>query len=121
MLRLHVGDVVISKKSGEIKTRNAARRRSLTEACHKTTSSFSFYLVSIMSQPSQLSWNLDTRRFRSYILRIPLATRLVLIVSTAFFIAGLFLPWLSAWAALTPQEIALTSGSMFYIFHDYGM
>ena len=54
---------------------------------------------------------LDVRRFRTYILRLPLATRLLFGVATAFVIADLALPWFSQWASLTPKDVNLTAGS----------
>ncbi|KAK8222070.1 putative rhomboid protease [Zalaria obscura] len=51
----------------------------------------------------------DARRARSYIFRLPLCTRLLLSSTVAFYIASLFLPWFSAWAALIPQEVGLST------------
>ncbi|EMC99991.1 hypothetical protein BAUCODRAFT_30429 [Baudoinia panamericana UAMH 10762] len=49
----------------------------------------------------------DARRIRSYFLRLPLATRAVLFLLTAFYVAHLFAPALTHWGALIPQEIRL--------------
>lgn len=54
----------------------------------------------------------DARRARSYIFRLPLCTRLLLSSTVAFYIASLFLPWFSAWAALIPQEVGLSTSTM---------
>lgn len=51
----------------------------------------------------------DVRRIRSYFLRLPLATRLMLLVLTGFYIAVCVRPNLEQWGALIPQEIDLTS------------
>lgn len=47
----------------------------------------------------------DARRIRSYIFRLPLATRGILALITGFYIAHLFAPGLTQWGALIPQEI----------------
>ena len=49
----------------------------------------------------------DARRIRSYFFRLPLATRGILFLITAFYIAHLFAPALTQWGALIPQEIRL--------------
>lgn len=49
----------------------------------------------------------DARRIRNYFLRLPLATRVVLFLLTAFYVAHLFAPDLVRWGALIPQEIGL--------------
>lgn len=46
-------------------------------------------------------------RIRSYIFRIPLCTRLILVVIFAFWIASLYVPWLRQWAALLPSQVNL--------------
>ncbi len=51
----------------------------------------------------------DIRRIRSYFLRLPLATRLLVLVLTAFYIAVCIRPSLEQWGALIPQEINLTT------------
>ncbi|KAF2224438.1 putative rhomboid family protein [Elsinoe ampelina] len=51
----------------------------------------------------------DAKRARSYIVRLPLCTRLLGLVTVGFFIASLTLPWFPKWAALIPNEVALTS------------
>ncbi|GAB7361230.1 hypothetical protein MBLNU230_g1291t1 [Neophaeotheca triangularis] len=47
----------------------------------------------------------DARRIRSYILRLPLATRLLFLILTGFYIATLFAPGLEQWGSLIPSEI----------------
>lgn len=47
----------------------------------------------------------DARRIRSYILRLPLATRLLLLILTGFYTASLFAPSLEQWGSLIPNEI----------------
>lgn len=49
----------------------------------------------------------DARRIRSYILRLPLATRGILFLLTAFEVAHFFVPGLEQWGALIPQEIRI--------------
>lgn len=55
----------------------------------------------------------DARRVRSYIFRLPLCTRLLVVLTTAFYIASLTLPWFSQWAALIPKEINLGTSTSF--------
>jgi membrane associated rhomboid family serine protease len=47
----------------------------------------------------------DARRVRSYLFRLPLCTRALLLVIVAFWIASLRLSWFSQWAALIPSEM----------------
>ncbi|TKA22354.1 hypothetical protein B0A50_08173 [Salinomyces thailandicus] len=47
----------------------------------------------------------DARRIRSYLLRLPLATRGILFLLTTFYVAHFFWPGLEQWGALIPQEI----------------
>ncbi|RMY49218.1 hypothetical protein D0863_15202 [Hortaea werneckii] len=49
----------------------------------------------------------DARRIRSYVLRLPLATRGILFLLTAFEVAHFFVPGLEQWGALIPQEIRI--------------
>ena len=51
----------------------------------------------------------DARRIRHYFQRLPLCTRGLLVVLTAFYIAHLFTPALNRWGALVPQEINLNT------------
>ncbi|KAF2773866.1 hypothetical protein EJ03DRAFT_70655 [Teratosphaeria nubilosa] len=57
------------------------------------------------------SWNRlpDARRIRSYLFRLPLATRGLLLAISGFYIAKLFFPGLTQWGALIPQEINLNT------------
>ena len=49
----------------------------------------------------------DARRVRSYLFRLPLCTRALLVVIVAFWIASLRLSWFQQWAALIPNEMNL--------------
>ncbi|KAF2862203.1 hypothetical protein K470DRAFT_213523 [Piedraia hortae CBS 480.64] len=51
----------------------------------------------------------DARRLKSYLFRIPLATRLIILLITVFYIATVFVPWLRQWGALVPHEISLST------------
>ncbi|KAK3677227.1 putative rhomboid protease [Recurvomyces mirabilis] len=51
----------------------------------------------------------DARRIRYYFQRLPLCTRGLLVVLTAFYIGHLFTPALNRWGALVPQEINLST------------
>ncbi|THZ88298.1 hypothetical protein D6C84_00973 [Aureobasidium pullulans] len=51
----------------------------------------------------------DARRVRSYLFRLPLCTRALLVVIVAFWIASLRLSWFQQWAALIPAEMNLQS------------
>ncbi|KXS97714.1 hypothetical protein AC578_8844 [Pseudocercospora eumusae] len=51
----------------------------------------------------------DPRRIRSYLLRLPLATRGLLLLITALYIAHWFAPGLEQWAALIPNEINIAT------------
>nr|OQO21804.1 hypothetical protein B0A51_10715 [Rachicladosporium sp. CCFEE 5018] len=51
----------------------------------------------------------DARRIRSFFIRLPLATRILLLVLTAVWIATLFTPKLEPWGALIPQDIGLAT------------
>ena len=58
-----------------------------------------------------LPLNFDARRVRSYVFRIPLCTRFVLAVATAFLVADVAITWFGQWATLIPQEVHLTSST----------
>jgi hypothetical protein len=47
-------------------------------------------------------------RLRSYVLRLPLATRLLLLAIVALWIAAIPLPWLREFARLEPAKMDLT-------------
>lgn len=47
----------------------------------------------------------DARRIRSFFTRLPLATRGLLAIITALYIAHWFFPGITEWGALIPQEI----------------
>jgi len=47
----------------------------------------------------------DARRIRSFFTKLPLATRLLMVLITAFYVAKAFRPGLEQWGALIPQEI----------------
>lgn len=47
----------------------------------------------------------DARRIRSFFTRLPLATRGLLAIITALYIAHWFFPRITEWGALIPQEI----------------
>lgn len=47
-------------------------------------------------------------RLRSYVLRLPLATRLLLLAIVALWIATIPLPWLREFARLEPAKMDLT-------------
>jgi hypothetical protein len=49
----------------------------------------------------------DARRIRSYFTRLPLATRAVLFLLAALYVAHLLWPGLDQWGALIPKEINL--------------
>ncbi|KAG9616754.1 rhomboid protein 2, partial [Aureobasidium melanogenum] len=53
----------------------------------------------------------DGRRVRSYLFRLPLCTRALLVVIVSFWIASLRLSWFQQWAALIPNEMNL--GTMY--------
>ena len=65
--------------------------------------------------------NIDLRRLRSYILRLPLCTRLLLLVMFLFWIAGTVLPWVRPWAALTPNEVGLQTSMSLVPQGMYGL
>ena len=60
----------------------------------------------------------DARRIRSYIFRLPLATRLLTLALLAFYIAHLFNPNIEQWGALIPSEMNLQSRKSTYSTHD---
>lgn len=51
----------------------------------------------------------DARRIRSYFVRLPLATRLIFLLLTAFYIGRLIYPGLDEWGALIPNKINLNT------------
>lgn len=51
----------------------------------------------------------DARRIRSYLFRLPLATRGLLLVITGLYIAHWFVPGLEQWGALIPNEINIAT------------
>lgn len=54
---------------------------------------------------------LNTLRARSYLVRLPLFTRAIVLVIVAFWLAGLQSVWdVQFWGALIPQEINFTTG-----------
>ena len=60
---------------------------------------------------------IDARRVRNYTLRLPLATRAVVFLLLAFYVAHLLSPGLDQWGALIPKEIDLnncTQGNIYF-------
>ncbi|KAF2838476.1 hypothetical protein M501DRAFT_1004202 [Patellaria atrata CBS 101060] len=55
------------------------------------------------------SFPFNPTRLRSYILRLPLATRLLLAATVALYLASIPIPWLRDWASLVPSKINLSS------------
>ena len=53
----------------------------------------------------------DARRVRSYLFRLPLCTRALLLVIVAFWIASLRLSWFTQWASLIPAEMNLQTSN----------
>lgn len=51
----------------------------------------------------------DIRRIRSYITRLPLATRIEFLIVTVFYLVHLGVPGITQWGSLIPQEVHLTS------------
>lgn len=51
----------------------------------------------------------DARRIRSFFTKLPLATRVLLALLTAFWVAHAFRPGLEQWGALIPQEININT------------
>ena len=58
----------------------------------------------------------DARRIRSYFARLPLTTRGLLLLITVAYIAHLFVPGLTTWGALIPQEINLDTCMSTYFY-----
>jgi hypothetical protein len=54
---------------------------------------------------------INPRQIRSFILRLPLCTRLLLLVMVGFWVGSVLLPWEREWASLTPSEIGLASST----------
>ncbi|KAF2758261.1 hypothetical protein EJ05DRAFT_476516 [Pseudovirgaria hyperparasitica] len=48
-------------------------------------------------------------RIRSYVLRLPLATRLLLLVIVLFYLASWLFSWLQEWGALIPSKVGLAT------------
>ncbi|KAF2728264.1 hypothetical protein EJ04DRAFT_516747 [Polyplosphaeria fusca] len=55
-------------------------------------------------------------RIRSYVLRLPLATRLMMAAIVGLWAATIPLPWLRAWASLDPDKIGLATMHRFNTF-----
>ncbi|KAF2788395.1 rhomboid protein 2 [Melanomma pulvis-pyrius CBS 109.77] len=51
---------------------------------------------------------LNPLRLRSYVLRLPLCTRLLLAICVALWVAAIPLPWLRDWASLEPDKMDFT-------------
>lgn len=56
---------------------------------------------------------LNPLRLRSYILRLPLCTRLLLVVCVALWAAAIPFPWLRDWASLEPDKMDFTQSRSF--------
>jgi hypothetical protein len=56
---------------------------------------------------------LNPLRLRSYILRLPLCTRLLLTVCVALWVAAIPFPWLRDWASLEPDKMDFTQSRLF--------
>lgn len=54
---------------------------------------------------------LNPARLRSYILRLPLATRLLLLAIVGLWVATIPLPWLREFARLEPAKMDLTQSN----------
>jgi len=63
--------------------------------------------------PSYLSFN--SRALRSYLYRVPLATRLFTVLIFALCIAGYFAPWLPEAGALYPNKVSLIAGEIWIL------
>ncbi|KAG9859246.1 hypothetical protein KCU98_g272, partial [Aureobasidium melanogenum] len=61
----------------------------------------------LVAMPSFSLPQFDGRRVRSYLFRLPLCTRALLVVIVSFWIASLRLSWFQQWAALIPNEMNL--------------
>lgn len=62
--------------------------------------------------PAMASYTqLNPARLRSYILRLPLATRLLLLAIVGLWIAAIPLPWLREFARLEPAKMDLTQSA----------
>jgi len=51
----------------------------------------------------------DGRRIRSFFVRLPLGTRVLLVLLTGFYVAKLLAPGLEQWGALIPMEININT------------
>lgn len=54
-------------------------------------------------------------RLRTFVFRLPFATRLLLLAIVALWIASIPVSWLQEWAALIPSKVGLQS-SMWILF-----
>lgn len=54
--------------------------------------------------------NLNPARLRSYILRLPLCTRLILLIIVALSVASTVWPTLRQTCALVPDQVSITAG-----------
>lgn len=63
---------------------------------------------------SQSSLQLSTARLRSFVLRLPLTTRILLLLIFAFWLASIPLAWMSEWGALIPSRVTLRSCECFW-------
>lgn len=53
--------------------------------------------------------SIDVRRIRSWLFRLPLATRIIFLLLIGFYVATLFNPGLEAWGTLEPEKVGLQS------------
>ena len=61
----------------------------------------------------------STLRARSYIFRLPLFTRVIIVIIFAFWIVGVQSVWnLRQWGALIPSEVNLATGNSASPSHD---
>ena len=80
---------------------------------------FSLYIVNEMpTVPSQL----NPVKFQKYIFRLPLFTRIILLLLVAFWILELQSAWdVPAWGALVPQKVNLGTSKLFSKMIDSGL
>jgi len=65
--------------------------------------------------------NLDVRRIRSHILRLPLFTRLIVLLIVGLWVASLQSKWdVQEWGALIPKEIGLQTSMSFHCDSERG-
>lgn len=86
-------------------TSDATRARSVLQPAARSLSSPS--RATMASSYSQFS----PARLRSYVLRLPLATRLLLLAIVGLWIAAIPLPWLREFARLEPAKMDLTQST----------